>query len=196
MYFINILLLGLPGVGKSSFLKRLNFEEFTEQYTATTETYISKFEISTNVEKKIAFTIYEIPYNDYISEILKIRNITNIDGIIFMFDLTQQQSFDNTCKLIKDVKNNINENDYDNIHKVIMGNKYDIKKRKVSNNYITGINNNEIYGRCQYYPYSVKSFLNFDLPLLNISRKTLKLSQPLFFEDDVIEILDENELNI
>jgi small GTP-binding protein len=133
MYFINILLLGLPGVGKSSFLKRLNFEEFTEQYTATTETYISKFEISTNVEKKIAFTIYEIPYNDYISEILKIRSMTKIDGIIFMFDLTQQQSFDNTCKLITDVKKYIYENDYDNIHKVILGNKYDIKKKKVSN---------------------------------------------------------------
>jgi len=190
MYYINILLLGLPGVGKSSFLKRLNFEEFTEQYRATKETYISKFEISTNVEK-IAFTVYEIPYNDYMSEISKIRITTSIDGIIFMFDLTQQQSFDNTCKIIANVKNNISENDYNNIHKVILGNKYDIRKRKVSN---ACINNSAVYGKCQYYPYSVKSFFNFDLPLLYISRKKMKISQPLVFEDDVIEIMNENDL--
>jgi len=190
MYFINILLLGLPGVGKSSFLKRLNFEEFTEQYRATKETYISKFEISTNVEK-ISFTVYEIPYNDYMSEISKIRITTSIDGIIFMFDLTQQQSFDNTCKIIANVKNNISENDYNNIHKVILGNKYDIRKRKVSN---ACINNSAVYGKCQYYPYSVKSFFNFDLPLLYISRKKMKISQPLVFEDDVIEIMNENDL--
>jgi small GTP-binding protein len=190
MYYINILLLGLPGVGKSSFLKRLNFEEFTEQYRATKETYISKFEISTNVEK-ISFTVYEIPYNDYMSEISKIRITTSIDGIIFMFDLTQQQSFDNTCKIIANVKNNISENDYNNIHKVILGNKYDIRKRKVSN---ACINNSAVYGKCQYYPYSVKSFFNFDLPLLYISRKKMKISQPLVFEDDVIEIMNENDL--
>jgi small GTP-binding protein len=190
MYYINILLLGLPGVGKSSFLKRLNFEEFTEQYRATKETYISRFEISTNVEK-ISFTVYEIPYNDYMSEISKIRITTSIDGIIFMFDLTQQQSFDNTCKIIANVKNNISENDYNNIHKVILGNKYDIRKRKVSN---ACINNSAVYGKCQYYPYSVKSFFNFDLPLLYISRKKMKISQPLVFEDDVIEIMNENDL--
>ena len=190
MYYINILLLGLPGVGKSSFLKRLNFEEFTEQYRATKETYISRFEISTNVEK-ISFTVYEIPYNDYMSEISKIRITTSIDGIIFMFDLTQQQSFDNTCKIIANVKNNISENDYNNIHKVILGNKYDIRKRKVSN---ACINNSAVYGKCQYYPYSVKSFFNFDLPLLYISRKKMKISQPLVFEDDVIEVMNENDL--
>ena len=104
-----------------------------------------------------------------------------------MFDLGDVSSFHKSLEIIRKLKENFEEKQFESFYKIVIGNKYDSKPKRVHNHKISDYLN--IYGKFQYYPISAKSCLNLQLPFLHISRKIN--GYDLIFEDDVINFDDD-----
>lgn len=187
---INVLLLGPTNVGKTVYVKRMNTGEFNKNYDATKSFETTKINFLTN---KGYLDIY---VHDFSGEteingevISKFKNL-DIDSIFVMFDFSNASTFNKSLEIILKLKKNFHEQDFDSFHKVMIGNKYDSKPRKINQQQITDhLSTKNAYGLFQYYPISAKSCLNFELPFLYISRKIH--GYDIIFEDDVIDFDDD-----
>lgn len=124
---INIVLMGDSGVGKSNLLNMYFNHEFVGAFIST---------IGIDRKTKI------IEYRNYIYSVnicdtagqerfrsLPMRYYKNADGILILFDVTNEESFQNVERWVNDMK----ENEKFLTQKIyIIGNKIDIKERKVT----------------------------------------------------------------
>lgn len=180
-YLVKVLLIGEPGVGKSTFCSKLNSGDFIDSYSSTIG--VDFFCIYTNIDSKV----YKLQIWDTAGQ-ERFRSITrsyyrNAKIILLMFDLTEYDT--NSIKKWLNEINNFCKNEYKII---LIGNKLDLGKNiddVLLNNLIKEYNLN-------YIELSVKNndnFKNFfellhltinDLPkdYFTIKRDNLNILEP------------------
>lgn len=126
-YLLKILILGESNVGKTCLLSRFIDDTFTLNHINTFGIEFKTKIINLN-DKIIKYQIWDT------SGLERFRRVTesyykNVNGIIIVYDITNQKSFQSINKwIIKQINNNV-KND---IVKVLVGNKTDKKDRIIS----------------------------------------------------------------
>lgn len=172
-----ICLIGDRKVGKTSWLERLSTGNFISEYKNSDyfkvyyiEIYFHNNRIVNKGYKnchKVIFEIYEMSLNQDMI-------YTKYDAYIFMFDLKNQESYDN-IKLY--YQEHINKDNTNNKY-VLLGNKSDIKNRAVKRESITF----HVKDNIKYYEISVKNFCNVSKPFQYLYKSFNKRNQILKLE--------------
>ena len=120
---LKILLIGDSQVGKTSLLLKYTEHVFPEEHIATIGVeYKDKFIIKDNYN--IRLQIWDTAGQERFHSITK--NIyRNANGVLFVYDITNQESFNNIKNWIKDLQNVGND-----IKGVIIGNKLDLEQKR------------------------------------------------------------------
>ena len=123
-----LVIVGDSGVGKTNYLYRFVEGEFCPVHEATVGfDYKSKICYLPNAKKNVKFQIWDTAGQEKYMSINK-NLFQRVDGIILMYDITLQASFDNLGKWI----NLINQL-ADGIPLILIGNKIDLEdQRKIS----------------------------------------------------------------
>ena len=120
---LKILLIGDSQVGKTSLLLKYTEHVFPEEHIATIGVeYKDKFILKDNYN--IRLQIWDTAGQERFHSITK--NIyRNANGVLFVYDITNQESFGNIKNWIKDLQNVGND-----IKGVIIGNKLDLEQKR------------------------------------------------------------------
>ena len=118
---LKIITLGSSGVGKTSIFKRLLFDKYDEYYQTTIGIQSLIYYIIYDL-KKYKLSLWDTGGQENFNALTK-NYLRNADGVIFVFDLSNEESFDdleNWYELYK------NEKGEEKINGVILGNKSDL----------------------------------------------------------------------
>ncbi len=162
LYSFNIIALGDTNTGKTSWIQRHLTGEFTKQHipTLNKDNFIISF--YTNLGKVI-FNIRDTPG----MEIVKSRtNYRDYDAAIIFFDVSNEFSFKNVDFYIQNFRD---ENP--NAPIVIVGNKVDLKNRKIS---VKKYHLFKKYSKLYCWDVSTKSNYNLYMPFLSILISLIK----------------------
>jgi len=123
-YAFKIIIIGDPGVGKTSMLHRSIGQEFRKSYLPT---------IGTNIREKYIIlhdTEFQMVLWDLAGQVkfekLRIKFYQGAECIIIVFDLTNPESFENVKKWYSDVKSYFSN--FNELEVVLCGNKSDLKE--------------------------------------------------------------------
>lgn len=162
-YLIKLLLIGDSGVGKSCLLLRFSDDTFTTSFITTIGI---DFKIRT-IEldgKRVKLQIWDTAGQE------RFRTITTAYyrgamGIILVYDVTDESSFNNIRNWIK----NIEQHASDNVNKILVGNKADMdeSKRAVSTARGQALANEY---RLKFYETSAKTNMNVEDVFFTIAR--------------------------
>ena len=131
-----ILILGEVAVGKTSFLYRYVEEYFPEEYIATIGVDFKTKKIKKN-DTQIELQIWDTCGQERFRSLTK-SFLNGADGIIFMYDISNKDSFTNIKRWINET-----ENLSDEFKKIIVGNKKDLPTRAVSIETVNKLYNNK-----------------------------------------------------
>jgi len=141
-YLFKLVLIGDSGVGKSCLLLRFADDSFTESYISTIGVDF-RFRTIKIQDKTVKLQIWDTAGQE------RFRTITSAyyrgaDGIIMVYDVTNQESFDHVNVWFNEVNKYANENSC----KLLVGNKSDCSDKVVSTetaqNYANNLNINFI----------------------------------------------------
>ena len=122
---LKILLVGDSAVGKTTLILKYVDGKFSDSHITTIGVEYKDKEITVN-DRKINLQIWDTSGQERYRSITK-NFYRNAHGILFVFDVTNQTSFDH----LKDWLNSSNECDID-FKKIIVGNKIDLNDRVVN----------------------------------------------------------------
>ena len=157
-YTFKIALVGDGGVGKTVFTRRWDTGGFEKKYVATLGVEVHPIEFHTNCGVVI-FNVWDTAGQEKFGGLRDGYYILS-DGVIVMFDVTNQYSFKNIGRWHNDVTRVCKD-----IPIIVCGNKVDVAQREVepfAEHHEKGI---------LYYDISVKSNYNLDKPFLALARK-------------------------
>lgn len=185
-YLIKLLLIGDSGVGKSCLLLRFSDDSFTTSFITTIgiDFKIRIFELD---GKRIKLQIWDTAGQE------RFRTITtayyrNAMGILLVYDVTDESSFNNIRNWIK----NIEQHASDNVNKILVGNKADMDESKRAVPTARGQALADEYG-IKFFETSAKTNLNVEQAFFSIARdikqrlsetdfkaepQTIKISKP------------------
>ena len=181
---IKIITLGSSEVGKTSIFDRYFNNEFRENQLATVgidfQTKFFKFD-GMNIKGVYTDTAGQEKFRAISVNYLKPAN-----GVILVFDITKEDTFDAIEEWLKYLK----DNNKDNIEKILIGNKLDLEKnRKVSKE------DAEAFAKangCLYFEASAKTGQNINEALDEIARITY-LSKKGKTQDDKNIVLNKDK---
>lgn len=153
-------LIGEGGVGKTTFVKRHRTGEFEKRYVATLGVEVHPLRFLTNMGP-IVFNVWDCAGQEKFGGLRDGYFIQGACGIL-MFDVTSRMSYKEIPKWHRDLVRVTGD-----IPIVIVGNKVDVKDRKVAPSMITFHEDTEM----QYYDISAKSNYNFEKPFLALARQ-------------------------
>jgi GTP-binding nuclear protein Ran len=155
-----LVLVGDAGVGKTTFVKRHKIGEFEKTYLPTQGVEVHKLPFHTTYGP-VVFDAWDTAGQERFSGL---RDGYYIDGkaAILMFDVTNRDSYKNIPHWHKDIQRICEE-----IPTVLLGNKSDVKERKVTPKMVSHHRKTNI----QYYDVSAKSQSNFEKPFLYLLKK-------------------------
>ena len=161
---INILTLGNTTVGKTCFILRFT-ENFFQPIYLTTCVIDSKYKIITLSNSKSYKAIFYDTAGQERHRSISLNQIKSADGILLMYDVTNQDSFNS----IKGWMDNIREIKGNNFPVILVGNKIDLKEeRKISQ--LNGQNLADSYG-ISFYEISNKTGENVEEATLDLINK-------------------------
>lgn len=157
-----LVLVGDGGVGKTTFVKRHITGEFEKKYVATLGVEVHPITFMTN-RGCVQFNVWDTAGQEKFGGL---RDGYYIQGecAIIMFDVTSRVTYKNAPNWHRDLIRVC-----DQIPIVLVGNKVDIKDRKVKAKSITFHRKKNL----QYYDISAKSNYNFEKPFLYLARKLI-----------------------
>ncbi|KAM3127311.1 hypothetical protein pb186bvf_020597 [Paramecium bursaria] len=124
-WLVKVILLGDSSVGKTNILTQFCEGRFSQGYSATigVDFKIKTLQVE---EKKIKLQIWDTAGQE------RFRNITSTYykgafGIIFVYSITDRDSFNNVEKWVKSIRENTTEE----VCQILVGNKMDLQNRKV-----------------------------------------------------------------
>jgi len=166
-----LILVGDGGVGKTTFVKRHLTGEFEKKYVATLGVEVHPLGFHTNYGP-IVFNCWDTAGQEKFGGL---RDGYYIQGqaAIIMFDVTSRITYKNVPNWHRDLVRVC-----ENIPIVLVGNKVDVKDRKVKAKSITFHRKKNL----QYYDISAKSNYNFEKPYLYLARKLLNQPNLAFVE--------------
>ncbi len=125
---INLILLGDSTVGKTSFIERYFKNYFGNCLTTIgVDSQIKIIKINNELHKLFIWdTAGQEKYRSLPKKYYK-----NADGILLLFDVTKQESFNNVSNWIKEINDNSNQNNQ-NLNIILIGNKIDMDNRIIS----------------------------------------------------------------
>ena len=125
---IKLVILGDVSVGKSNFLYRFVDGEFNPIHVATVGfDFKSRVWEIPNLKKKVKFQIWDTAGQEKYMSINK-NLFQRVQGIILMYDITREETFNNLSKWMEHIKENAN-----GIPLILIGNKSDLNnERKVN----------------------------------------------------------------
>ena len=121
---LDIYLIGMNEVGKTSFISQFIGGKLPEQYQHT-ESLNSKGKKETIKEKKYTIYLHEFPTN-FDNNVIR---VLKCEGIIFMFDITNKDSFDYISQWIDWFQ----LGDIEDASLILLGNKKDIENKEKIN---------------------------------------------------------------
>ena len=117
----NIITLGDGAVGKTSLLKMYSEKKFTQSHMATLGLdFVSKTYNSKTSEKQMLVKIWDTAGQERFRT-LTLSFYKQAQGVILVFDVTNQESFKNVLMWLE----SIYENADPNVRKILVGNKID-----------------------------------------------------------------------
>lgn len=155
-----LVLIGDGGTGKTTFVKRHTTGEFEKRYIATQGVEVHPLRFFTS-RGPIIFNVWDTAGQEKLSGLRDGYYIGGNCGII-MFDVCSRITYKNVPKWYKDLVRVC-----DNIPIVLVGNKVDVKERKVKAKQITFHRRHNL----QYYDVSAKSNYQFEKPFLWLARR-------------------------
>lgn len=171
-----IVILGSAGVGKTSYITRLKTKDFTVAYTPTTKVDVSCLQFPTS-SCDVIFNIWDFGGQERFDP--KIMGNTQdcyyvgAHAAIIMFDVTNFHSYREVSYWFDEIRKVC-----PSVPIVICGNKAESKQRKVKDTDIVFHRRHNL----QYYDLSVKSYNNFEKPILYLIRKLLTDNSVIFRE--------------
>lgn len=155
-----LVLVGDGGTGKTTFVKRHLTGEFEKKYVATLGVEVHPMVFYTN-RGPIKFNVWDTAGQEKFGGL---RDGYYIQGncAIIMFDVTSRVTYKNVPNWHRDLVRVC-----ENVPICLVGNKVDVKDRKVKAKTITFHRKKNL----QYYDVSAKSNYNFEKPFLWIARK-------------------------
>lgn len=155
-----IILVGDAAVGKTSFIKKHLTGEFDRHYSPTQSLEVHPLKFYTN-HGPIVFNLWDIS-NSEDSSIQKEAYFIGSHGGIIMFDVTSRQSYKSVPRIHRDIFRIC-----DKIPLVLVGNKVDIKDRKVQSKQIIYHKRHDL----QYFDVSGKISYQYEKPFIYLARK-------------------------
>merc|ERR1712028_296381 len=154
------LLVGDGGVGKTTFVKRHLTGEFEKKYVATIGVEVHAMTFDTNLGR-ICFNVWDTAGQEKFGGL---RDGYYIQGqcAIIMFDVTGRITYKNVPVWYRDLIRVC-----ENIPIVLVGNKVDVKERKVKVKQINFHRKKNL----GYYDISAKSNFNYEKPFLSLAKK-------------------------
>ena len=177
---INIILLGNSEVGKTSFILRYTEDYFQPIYLTTIgiDFKVKNIKFSNNKTYKLFF--YDTTGQEKYKSI-SLNLIKNCDGILLMYDITKNKSFESITTWMESIKNLKEEN----FPIVLVGNKTDLKdKREVEKE--EGKEIAKKYG-IDFFEISNKDGINVEESCLALVKKIIE------YKEKNIELQKENE---
>ena len=170
-----LVLVGDGGVGKTTFVKRHISGEFEKRYIATVGVEVHPLKFTTT-HGQIIFDVWDTAGQEKLGGLRDGYYIEGKCGII-MFDVCSRITYKNVPKWYKDLTRVC-----DNIPIVLVGNKVDVRDRKVKAKMITFHRRHNL----QYYDISAKSNYQFEKPFLWIARRLANAPELNFVEQTVL----------
>jgi len=158
-----IVLLGDGGCGKTTFIKRFINGEFEKRYLATLGVEVTSIPFETT-KGPVTLSVWDTAGQEKFGG-LRDGYYTGAHLAIIFFDVTSKITFKNLGQWILDFRNKCPTAPI-----IIVGNKVDIKERKVKVQMGNALAHK--YERCFYFDLSTKSCYNYDKPFL-VGLKTL-----------------------
>merc|ERR1712183_365162 len=155
-----LVLVGDGGVGKTTFVKRHLTGEFEKRYIATLGVEVHPMPFFTN-RGQVNFNVWDTAGQEKLGGLRDGYYIGGNCGII-MFDVCSRITYSNVPKWYKDLTRVC-----ENIPIVLVGNKVDVKDRKVKAKQITFHRKKNL----QYYDISAKSNYQYDKPFVWFLRR-------------------------
>merc|ERR1719324_739612 len=177
------LLVGDGGVGKTTFVKRHLTGEFEKKYVATIGVEVHAMPFDTN-RGRLIFNVWDTAGQEKFGGL---RDGYYIQGqcAIIMFDVTSRISYKNVGVWYRDLVRVC-----ENIPIVLVGNKVDVKERKVKVKQINFHRKKNL----GYYDISAKSNFNYEKPFLYLAKKLVG-DMHLTFVDTVALLPAEVEID-
>ena len=177
---INIILLGNSEVGKTSFILRYTEDYFQPIYLTTIGIDFKIKNIKFYNNKKYKLFFYDTTGQEKYKSI-SLNLIKNCDGILLMYDITKNKSFESITTWMESIKNLKEEN----FPIVLVGNKTDLKdKREVEKE--EGKEIAKKYG-IDFFEISNKDGINIEESCLALIKKIIE------YKEKNIELQKENE---
>ena len=169
---IKIALLGDSCVGKTSLIRRFVEDRFEDNFISTIGVDYFEKKVMIN-NKQINLVIQDTSGEERFKSLSK-TYYKNADGIIFVFDVTNKESFSQGIKYwLTESDNEKGENNY---KKILVGNKSDLKDmRKVNKETAEKYSENR---NMKYFETSAKTGENVDLIFKELVELILKDPKP------------------
>lgn len=170
-----LVLIGDGGVGKTTFVKRHLTGEFEKKYIATLGVEVHPMPFYTN-HGQVLFNVWDTAGQEKLGGLRDGYYIGGHCGII-MFDVCARITYSNVPKWYKDLTRVC-----ENIPIVLVGNKVDVKDRKVKAKQITFHRKKNL----QYYDISAKSNYQFEKPFVWLLRRLVNDANLMLVEAPVL----------
>ena len=162
---LNILLLGNSDTGKTSLLMKYVKNQYKESYISTVglDTFVKDLKIN---EEDVRLHLMDTSGQERFKSLAQ-SYYNKVDGIIFVFDVTNRESFEGIKYWLKDALSYNKEIIY-----VIVGNKIDLTNiRVVDENNMKGLH---IFKDIKYFETSAKENTNVEKPFEELANLILQ----------------------
>jgi Ras-related protein Rab-1A len=178
---IKILLIGDDKAGKSSYIKRIMEDKFSNE-PIDIKSLESKIKILEVEQKKIKLQIFNGVENQFINRPNKNEFYLRIQGILVFFDLSNKTSFTNLDFYLEEIRSKCGSD----MPLIIIGNKSDLEKAVTDEEVKKFCKDNDV----ESMNISVKDNINVTESIESIIRSVIFNS---YFRGDTITIKHKNE---
>ena len=181
---ISITLLGEGTVGKTQLCNYFTEKKFEENDIFTVGFDIKTIEYKLKNDEKIKIKIWDTAGQERFRN-MAFQYLNNTNGIIFVYDITNRESFNQLRNWIKNVKNKIN---LDEIPFIIFGNKLDLSEQRMVDSEEGKTLADKL--SCSFYETSAKNGTNVDKAFDDIINKVYENKKEEF--NDKTFFLEKN----
>ena len=164
-----LLIIGDSTVGKTSILSRFAYGTFNANYLATVG--LDNFTKDETIDdKNVHIKIWDTAGQERFKALTK-GFFRNAEGIMIVYDVTNQETFDSLKNWIQSIKDNMGNDFMERVPIVIIGNKIDSDEREVKTE------DAESFCKQQNYPYfetSAKTGENIDSTVRFLVKKVIE----------------------